>query len=177
MSEQASSGWIATIILIIIIPLVLNYFTELTTPFIRLYLARVAIWPSKRRLRALEEALNQARSFRQDTRAFYRYLLTEAFLILCFLSLCIFMVIMMYSESSPLPDNPKDLTLLKDLLRFAQHLAFSAIGVVAMLLALRAASALVLLYSVDKFIEFEPPILAEIAMLKEKIARRDSHST
>jgi hypothetical protein len=81
MSEQASPGWIATIILIIVIPLIVNYFTELTTPFIRLHLARIAVWPSKRRLRALEEALNQVRSFRQDTKAFYHYLLREAFLI------------------------------------------------------------------------------------------------
>jgi len=119
MNQQNSPGWLVTILLVIFVPIFINYFTGITTPFIRFQLSRIAIWPSKRRLRILEEALSQARNFSQNATAFYQYCLREAFLTLCFLSFSLFVLTMFYLQSSPmLPPTLKDLTFLERLALF-----------------------------------------------------------
>jgi hypothetical protein len=92
MDQQGSPGWLATILLIVFVPISINYFTGLTTPFIRLQLTKIAIWPSKRQLRILEEALSQARGFSQNAAALYQDCLKEAFISIVFLSLSLVML-------------------------------------------------------------------------------------
>lgn len=162
MNQRSWSEWITIILLIIVIPTVINYFTELTTPFLRLHLSRIIIWPNRRKLRILEEALNQARTFSQDTLAFHHYLLTEIFLILCVLPVCIFTFIMLYIEA-PLEPRPvsKDSTFLEVFGYLTGFLSFFSVGVMALFLCQRAAIAFSLIHSVANFREFERQTLTD----------------
>ena len=170
---MSQRDWFITILLIIIVPTIINYFTELTTPFVRLHLSRIAAWPRKRRLRILEEALRQARNFTQNTSAFYRYCLREAFMSICLLCAAVGFLSIFSLDSPPtLPPMPEELAPLKRLILFLDRSSYYGIGLTVFLTAARAAGTLSLIYSVGNFEKFEQESLAEVAILKEKIARR-----